>query len=71
MRINSILFILLCIISLLWELGMLLFWCIKFIGAKTLSLLSMYASWLVGPVGGAAGSVCMFWVCKRAQTRII
>jgi hypothetical protein len=51
--------------------GMLLFWCIKFNGAKTLFLLSKYASWSVGPVGVGWISFVMFWLCIRAQTRII
>jgi hypothetical protein len=71
MGIISVLFIFVMHYSLLCYLGMLLFWCITFNGAKTL-FLAVQVGLLVGRTsGGLLDQFVMFWLCKRSQTRII
>jgi hypothetical protein len=49
---------------------MLQFGCIKVNGAKTLLLLSMYASWSVGPVGGLLDQLYVLVMHEKLKTRI-
>jgi hypothetical protein len=70
MGLIPVLFIFICIIPFIPNRNA-LFWCIKTIGAKTLLLLSMYASWSVGPVGGCWISLYVLIMHEKLKTRII
>jgi hypothetical protein len=49
----------------------LLFWCIKFNGAKTLFLAVLVCLLVSRTSGGLAGSVCYVLVMHKSSTRII